>query len=71
MPTQPPPSRAIAEGCRNGTVITDGLSRTQNAPILPEPDVLRLIVRSTLPAAQRFERWVFEDVLPSIRKMGG
>lgn len=42
----------------------------QEARILSEPDVLRLIVNSTLPAAERFERWVFEEVLPSIRKTG-
>lgn len=38
--------------------------------VLSEPDVLRLIVNSSLPAAERFERWVFEEVLPSIRKTG-
>lgn len=43
----------------------------QDVRILTEPDVLRLIVSSTLPAAQEFERWVFEDVLPSIRRTGG
>lgn len=32
--------------------------------------MLRLIVNSTLPAAEQFERWVFEDVLPTIRKTG-
>lgn len=42
----------------------------QEVRVLSEPDVLRLIVNSTLPAAERFERWVFEDVLPSIRKTG-
>ena len=42
----------------------------QNVRVLAEPDVLRLIVGSTLPAAVRFERWVFEDVLPSIRRTG-
>lgn len=42
----------------------------QEVRILSEPDVLRLIVSSTLPAAERFERWVFEEVLPSIRKTG-
>jgi hypothetical protein len=31
---------------------------------------MRLIIGSTLPAAQAFERWVFEEVLPSIRKTG-
>lgn len=42
----------------------------QEVRVLSEPDVLRLIVNSTLPAAERFERWVFEEVLPSIRKNG-
>jgi hypothetical protein len=32
--------------------------------------MLRLIVGSKLPAAEAFERWVFEEVLPSIRKTG-
>ena len=43
----------------------------QELRVLTEPDVLRLIVSSTLPAAERFEKWVFEEVLPSIRKTGG
>lgn len=43
----------------------------QEMRVLSEPDVLRLIVNSKLQAAVRFERWVFEDVLPSIRKTGG
>jgi len=43
---------------------------TQDTRILAESDVLRLIVGSTLPAAERFERWVFEDVLPAIRRTG-
>ena len=38
--------------------------------IISEPDMLRLIVSSKLPAAEAFERWVFEEVLPSIRKTG-
>lgn len=43
---------------------------TQDVRVVSEPDVMRLIVNSRLPAARRFERWVFEDVLPSIRKSG-
>ena len=38
---------------------------------IPEGDVYRLIVRSKLPAADKFERWVFDEVIPSIRKNGG
>ncbi|WP_051953941.1 BRO-N domain-containing protein [Xenophilus azovorans] len=42
----------------------------QDVRILAEPDMLRLIVNSKLPSAERFERWVFEEVLPTIRKTG-
>ncbi|MFT8430738.1 phage antirepressor KilAC domain-containing protein [Acetobacter orientalis] len=43
----------------------------QEVRVLSEADVLRLIVRSKLPEAVEFERWVFEEVLPAIRKTGG
>lgn len=43
---------------------------SQNVRIISEPDMLRLIVNSKLPAAEQFEHWVFEDVLPTIRKTG-
>ena len=39
--------------------------------IIPEGDIYRLIIGSKLPQAEKFERWVFEEVLPSIRKDGG
>ncbi|MDO9225200.1 MAG: BRO family protein [Pseudomonadota bacterium] len=42
----------------------------QELRVLAESDVMRLIVNSTLPSAEPFERWVFEEVLPSIRKTG-
>ncbi len=37
---------------------------------IPEGDLYRLIIRSELETAQRFESWVFDEVLPSIRKHG-
>lgn len=43
----------------------------QEVRIINEPDTYRLITGSTLPEANRFESWLFEDVLPSIRKTGG
>jgi prophage antirepressor-like protein len=36
--------------------------------MIHEPAIFRLIVKSDLPSAQRFERWVFGDSLPTIRK---
>ena len=63
----------IGKHCRGVAIrypILDALGRMQETRVLTEPDVLRLIVSSNLPAAQEFERWVFEDVLPSIRRTG-
>lgn len=42
----------------------------RGAYFIPEPDVYRLIVKSTKPEAERFEKWVFEEVLPTIRQQG-
>ena len=38
--------------------------------VMPESDVYRLIIKSAKPEAERFERWVFEEILPTIRKTG-
>ena len=65
---------ALKRHCR-GVVkhypIVDSLGRSQSARFITEPDLYRLITRSKLPEAEKFERWVFEEVLPSIRARGG
>lgn len=38
--------------------------------VIPESDVYRLVMRSKRPEAEKFEEWVTEEVLPSIRKTG-
>lgn len=38
--------------------------------LIPEGDIYRLIVGSKLPGAEAFEEWLFEEVVPSIRKTG-
>lgn len=43
----------------------------QEIRIIAEPDMYRLICGSKLPSAQKFESWVFEEVLPSLRRSGG
>lgn len=67
------PSDAISKHCKGVAkrypLQTPG--GIQDVRVISEPDMLRLIVSSTLPVAERFECWVFEDVLPSIRKTGG
>lgn len=42
----------------------------QKIKVIPEGDVYRLIVKSKLPQAEKFESWVFDEVLPTIRKHG-
>ncbi len=67
-------SRAVREHCNNGgvkyTPILDSMGRSQDARVIYEPDLYRLIMKSKLPSAQRFESWVFEDVLPKLRETG-
>lgn len=50
--------------------ITDALGRTQDARFITEGDLYRLIFSSKLPAAQDFEAWVVDEVLPTIRRHG-
>ncbi len=68
------PHKAIARHCKYGTVQNvphpQSKTKTIKMTLIPEPDLWRLIIRSQLPAAERYERWVFEEVLPSIRKTG-
>jgi len=42
----------------------------QEKTFIPEGDLYRLIIRSKLPEAVRFEQFVCDEVLPSIRKTG-
>lgn len=39
--------------------------------IIPEGDIYRMVAHSELPSAEKFESWVFDEVLPSIRQNGG
>lgn len=50
--------------------ITDALGRTQEARFITEGDMYRLIASSKLASAQAFESWVFDEVLPTIRRHG-
>lgn len=50
--------------------IIDSRGRKQQANFLPEGDLYRLITHSKLPSAEKFEHWVFDEVLPAIRKNG-
>ncbi|MDI3478710.1 MAG: hypothetical protein PWQ59_2235 [Thermoanaerobacterium sp.] len=75
------PHKAIRDHCRGCTkrsvgVVTgkkaDGSDAIQEVEMnfITEGDLYRLIIRSKLPTAQKFEQWIFDEVLPSIRKHG-
>lgn len=66
------PNKAVNDHCRAITKRYTPISgKMQEINFIPEGDVYRLIVRSKLPSAVKFEHWVFDEVLPSIRKTGG
>ena len=44
--------------------------KTIKKNFIPESDLYRLIISSKLPKAEEFEKWVFDEVLPTIRKHG-
>lgn len=65
------PRDAISRHCR-GVVKRDAPTQggIQAITFIPEGDVYRLITHSKLPGAEKFESWVFDEVLPSLRKDG-
>ncbi|MDE5978207.1 MAG: phage antirepressor KilAC domain-containing protein, partial [Turicibacter sp.] len=65
------PHKAVTRHTKGGmkrTILTNG--GNQEMLVIPEGDVYRLIVKSKLPQAEKFESWVFDEVLPTIRKHG-
>ncbi|GHU13314.1 hypothetical protein FACS189449_08520 [Alphaproteobacteria bacterium] len=71
------PSQAVIDHCKGirklGIPSSGGIQETN---VIPESDIYRLIIKAADQSrnpeikekAARFERWIFEDVLPSIRK---
>lgn len=68
------PRDAIARHCR--CVVKRDVPHPQNKTkmiemsFISEGDVYRLITHSKLPAAQKFESWIFDDILPTIQRHG-
>jgi len=69
------PQKAVRDHCIYGTERNvqhpQSIDKTIGTTFIPEGDVYRLIVRSKLPDAEKFERWIFDEMLPVIRKTGG
>lgn len=65
-------SKAVNDHCKHITKrsVLDSCGVEQSMNIIPESDVYRLIIRSKLPEAEKFETWVMEEVLPQLRQCG-
>ena len=71
------PHDAIIRHCKKeGLVIHEGVlnaglgEQIVSKKYIDEGNLYRLIIKSNLPQAEIFERWVFDEVIPSIRKIG-
>jgi prophage antirepressor-like protein len=65
------PRDAVSRHCK-GVVKRDTptSSGIQSMSYINEGDLYRLIMKSKLPSAEKFESWVMDEVLPIIRKTG-
>lgn len=65
------PRDAVSRHCK-GVVKHDTptSSGVQLMSYINEGDLYRLIMKSKLPSAEKFEAWVMDEVLPTIRKTG-
>lgn len=64
------PAKAVLDHCK-GVPFWEPLETAggiQQTRFITEGDVYRLIFSSKLPTAEKFEAWVVDEVLPSIRK---
>lgn len=70
------PAKAIATHCKSSDTTKrfvahiNGIGGTY-VQIINEPNLYRLIMKSKLKEAESFQDWVFEEVLPTMRKHGG
>ncbi len=75
------PRKAVNDHCRGVTkryigvqtgAKADGTPAMQEVEMLfiTEGDIYRLAARSKLPGAEKFESWIFDEILPTIRKTG-
>lgn len=66
------PANAVANYCKGVTnFVTPTLGGSQNIKYGTESEVYRLVLKSKAPNAEKFQDWICEEVLPSIRKTGG
>jgi len=68
------PENAILAHCKGtlkrGIPHPQSKSSSIEVNVIPEGDIYRLVAHSELPAAEEFESWIFDEVIPTIRKTG-
>lgn len=69
------PSNAVKNHCKQNKTIKHRLnSRLNNGSydiiFIEESNFYRLVIKSTLPSAEKFQDWVVEEILPSLRESG-
>lgn len=65
------PSKAVSDHCKGvlkQSILTNGGKQEMN--VIPQGDIIRLIVKCSLPQADKFERWIFDDVIPQVLSTG-
>jgi phage antirepressor YoqD-like protein len=67
------PQKAVRDHCKAARPVgaNESFTLDPQTMLIPERDVYRLVMKSHMAAAERFEEWVVGEVLPSIRKTGG
>lgn len=57
------------KGAMNRSLLTEG--GQQDVKIIPQGDIIRLIVKCQLEGVDKFESWIFDTVIPSVLNNGG
>lgn len=66
------PAKAVTQHCKGVSVLgTPTVGGVQPIKFITESNVYRLVMRSKTEKAEKFQDWVCEEVIPSIRKTGG
>ena len=69
------PNDAVKQHCRytvkHRIPHPQSKTKTLEVNVIPEGDLYRLVTHSELPYAIKFEEWVFDEIIPSIRQTGG
>lgn len=68
------PRKAVTDHCRwvtkRDVPHPQNPAKTIEMNFIPEGDLYRLVAACELPGAEEFESWIFDEVLPTIRKTG-